>query len=990
MTQADIAIFDQLYGQLNKNQKLAVDTIEGPVTVQAGPGTGKTQVLTLRIANIMRIQGSDMADRILALTFTNAGVSAMRSRLASIIGSDAYRVNIFTFHSLSEHVIKNHSDYFLDHLESTALTDTERLQIAEHILTSGDYNIMKPFGAKTFYVKTALAAVDELKRDAFTPESFLEWNEEYKVSVLADEDSYYKRNGKGFSKGDLKKDVLKSYEKNLELGKFYTDYQQQLVNNKKYDYTDMIILANNAIESNPDLLYDLQEQYQYILLDEHQDTNTAQNHLVSLLANAEHLNGRPNLFTVGDDKQAIYRFQGASIENFTNFETAFSDVVTVSLQDNYRSGQSILDNSHELISANSQREHTKLESHSSDATVSVDEFIDYETELDFVASKIAELEKTGVSYGEMAILYRENKNTIEIKKALGQHSIPSVVMAREDILHTPLAQKLLLLLRVINNLHDNASVTKLLYSDLFNIHPYDVTRIISETRKSDSDKNIFSLISNKETIASLDLKTDKAIFECSEKITDSITLFENDSFLPALDRVMHKIGFMSQMLADVNSQQLLSVYDRLYQEFKKVVASNQKSGVNDILKHIDTLEDYGVTIDAPAQDHLDGVRLLTAHGSKGLEYEYVFVTNLVDKVWGNKKRMKQFSLPTMFSSGDNDDERRLLYVAMTRAKKGAYLTYAQTGSDGRVRDPSMFLYDVPEYQNVLKHTTPIELSHKHKPVAVFEHSIFNDDFIQKIFLKRPLSVTALNNYLDCPGRYFVNNLLQVPASYSRSLVYGSVIHAALEKFFTRSKTHKKLLGVSDLLDAFTAELSRQYLSQQEHADLLQKGLESLTNYYEQQIPHMSIDIDTEFRIPGVNFTLETGDIWVLTGALDKIEYTENDNHVIVHDYKTGKPFSEKNKEQKIALERQIAFYKLLLSLHRDGMYQMDSGVLDFVEASKKGEMEQHSIVVSQQQSSELCDSINQIHREVQEGVSFLDKRCNKPDCDACQLLKILN
>jgi len=994
MNLPETKLFDQFYKQLNPGQKSAVDAIEGPVIVQAGPGTGKTQILTLRIANILRQQGADMAENILALTFTNAGVTAMRKRLASIVGSEAYRVQIFTFHSFAEHVIKSHPDKFQDLLQSSAITDVERYAVLAEVIMSGDFELLRPFAAPQYYVPSVLSAIDSLKRDNVSPEDLLTWNESLKDSILESEDSYYKRSGKGYVKGDQKPDILKPYNKNKELAELYGMYEEKISSKKMYDFNDMIVRVIHAIESDADFQYELQERYQYLLVDEHQDTNAAQNKIIELLISAEHLNKKPNIFTVGDDKQAIYRFQGASLDNFLSFQNNFDDVQLVDLVENYRSGQQILDSSYALIETDSNdKDHVKLHGQADSSEVSIHEFNSYQDELHWISKEISKIQKNGTKIRDIAIIYRENKHTSEIQNTLAKQNIPSVVMAKQNILDTQLVFKIDLLLRSIADLTANANLAKLLYSNVFDLDNYDVVKVIERFRRNKRDRqtgsrHLFRVVSDKKTLQDIGVIDIDSMLGVSQLLQLCSANFASDSFLPAFDEMIRQTGILQDIIESDDSHNQLRFYDRLYQELRTLAESNPRLNIRDVIAHMETLREFNLTLEVSPQEHVDGVRLLTAHKSKGLEYQHVFITNVVDKVWGNKTARRQFQLPTGETKGDNDDERRLLYVGITRAMKNCYITFAQSSGD-RQTVPSQFLYDLGEVATWNKHEDSITLVEQYSEYdkSVVENSLFDHELIVSLYEKRALSITALNNYLDCPGRYFVNNLLQVPATYSRSLIYGSLVHRALELFFRQSMQESQILSKQKLVDLFVWSVEEEFLEESEKTDILKKGISSLEGYHDANASSWTYGVENEMRINGVQLVVGSKTI-TLTGVLDKVEKEENGIQVRVVDYKTGKTYSEKTKEQKQALDRQITFYSLLLSLYREGHFVMTSGVLDFVEPNKKTrEYEVHEISPGAESKEELIESINTMNTEITSGIDFLDRRCGKNECDACQLLK---
>jgi len=345
-------LFQKKYSQLNSEQKKAVDAIEGPVTVVAGPGTGKTTLLTLRIANILK-QTDISPDNILALTFTNAGVHAMRKKLVELIGDRAYQIGLYTFHSFAEHIIKEYEFYFPEFEHARVITDLEKLQTIESIIAKGNFEHITSKFDQFYAIRSISKAIDTLKQEGISPQMLPEKIGLWKKELYEDDGLYYKRKYGNNAAGDIKTSeetkLLKKVARVHEIVEVYGLYQKHLQENHLYDFSDMILSAIQGLENSEDFQFDIAEQYQYILVDEHQDTNEGQNKIVELLTSAPHLENRPNIFTVGDEKQSIYRFQGASKEAFERFQTMYKDVLTVALQTNYRSNQEILDASHDLI-----------------------------------------------------------------------------------------------------------------------------------------------------------------------------------------------------------------------------------------------------------------------------------------------------------------------------------------------------------------------------------------------------------------------------------------------------------------------------------------------------------------------------------------------------------------------------------------------------------------------------------------------------------------
>ena len=813
--------FQQKYSQLNSSQKEAVDTIEGPVIVVAGPGTGKTQILTLRIANILKNAGAGIEpENILALTFTNAGVHAMKKRLAEFIGSElAYRVGIFTFHGFAEEQISNFPDYFPNLAFSSVATDVECLQIIEQILKENDFTYLKTFASESHYVRSIRSSIDELKREGINPELFSEKIDEQKKDIIADENSYYKRATKKFKKGDLKPQALKPIEKNLELQIVYLEYQEKLREQKLYDYSDMILSVVEAMENNAEFLLILQEQYQYILVDEHQDTNEGQNRIISALIDSPHLNSQPNLFTVGDDKQAIYRFQGASVENFLHFKNKFSEVKVISLIENYRSTQDILDISHSLIEKSENGNgHKKLTSFSFEIEQwvaahcsndvknkqgvmtpclksgsvknKIKEFKTYKDELIFIAQDILEKIKKGVNPSDIAVMYREHNNLPFIQEVFEKMQVPFIVTSKLNVLDDQEIKKLLLLIRAIYNPRNSEVLAKVIFFDFLNLKTSDAILLLDLFNHSFKNKSLFNLISNEKFLETKEFSNLESVMELSEFLLKQKKQSENISFIEFFENLVRESGFLKHILAKKYNVFLLAKLEKVFDEIKTQVRNDNSYYLENFINYLNLCSTYNLALEISVPLEVDGVNLMTAHGSKGLEFDDVYITNAVHGLWGGKRKRQSFQLPVNSVQGDVEDERRLFYVALTRAKKNITITYSEFDSNGREKSSSLFISELDE--NLIDEQK-VELSSKEKSVEInfvprltTAKSLVDLDYIQEKFLNMQLSVSALNNYFQSPILYFFRNLVRLPSGQTKSLVYGNIIHGTLDKFFAQS------------------------------------------------------------------------------------------------------------------------------------------------------------------------------------------------------------
>ena len=655
--------YETAYTRLNPAQKKAVDSIEGPVMVVAGPGTGKTQILTLRIATILKETQANPED-ILALTFTNSGVRAMRDRLRTYIGDAAYRVNIFTFHSFAEYILKQYSSYFPGHEYSEVITALEKSQILEEILEAYDFSKIVSTYDRFSSLRQVMDAIDSIKQEGLSPEEFEASIPQWEQAQLADENMFYRVSRGAFKKGDIKPAELKKVEQRVakarEISTAYRAYQAALQKRQRYDFSDMILTVLRGLEESSELVLDLAERYQYLLIDEHQDTNEGQNKLIELITAADHLEGHPNLFTVGDEKQSIYRFQGASEETFDHFRSFYKDVSVIDLTENYRSTAPILEAAHSVI-INSLPTAIALNSNQpEDKVVQVREFSDYKFELLWLANDIRQCLDAGVPPEEIAIIYRSNKHLGEIKPLLEQYSIPYLVRAKDTVLDDPRISLFLSLFSVIANPNDDHSLGKLLFADFLGLDPIMVTSTLREYRSAARAGQAASLLDF--------LRSTKGYEELVSLVGELVTYDANHHFTDTFKEVLERSGFLKQSLTLSDSRNALRKIEVLMNEMRTHAEREKAYQAKDFVAFLSATEAYRLTIEATATTVGGGVQCLTAHSSKGLEFEYVYVVNTTSKNWEKSRGFSPITLPLKQYQGDLHDERRLFYVAMTRAE----------------------------------------------------------------------------------------------------------------------------------------------------------------------------------------------------------------------------------------------------------------------------------------------------------------------------------
>ncbi len=985
--------FKKAYNNLNTEQRQAVDTIEGPVMVNAGPGTGKTQILTLRIARILE-QTDTKPEQILALTFTNAGSFTMRERLTQYVGDLAYRVNIYTFHSFCKQVIQNNSFYFPQFEYANVIDDLQKVKIIESILDQSHFTYLKGSHDEYQKVKDITRALNTIKKEGLSADQFAALIPKWKDELYQDENLYYKRKYKEYNAGDIKPQEEQKIQRRIaqgyELVDLYRQYQQQLSDLKLYDFSDMILTVLDRLRTDENFKFDLQEQFQYVLVDEHQDTNEGQNELIELLTDAEHLNRRPNVFTVGDEKQSIYRFQGASEETFRHFNTLYDDIAHISLIQNYRSTKNILDASHAVITSSLEQSVALTSNTLDNEPIHIGEFSNYKFELLYVAYDIQQKIAQGVAPEHIAILYRANKHLTDLKTVLSHASIPFSVYSKDSVFEDVDISNIIKLLKVIINPVDEEQLSKALLINFLGLDGHDVIKILdARSSYARSGTSLFDMLRDSVILGDIGLTHSDRVLEFSTLLTQSIIAIQNEHILDFLKSFLMNIGYTSYMLASPMSRDKMLKLDKLFDEIKKQDAKGAFK-IQDFIKLVDSYHAYHLDIESGSPDLKTGVQLMTAHGSKGKEFEHVYLINTTRSHWENSRSFGGIALPIQDYKGDVHDERRLFYVAMTRARRSLSITYSKTDWEGREQEKSMFITEILSECSVLIDVATFEQSHADDLIQFLVPStqsktIYDIEYISEIFMRRGLTVTGLNNYVTCPIKYFYRSLIQIPSGYSAILKYGNAVHGALEKFFARSAQTGELESIEVLCDLFSIEIERSGLRNEDYQKYLARGLENLGYWYKNRKQDLGVFVKLEEKVKR-DFQIDDTTHICIHGILDKIEFTnpQLEGGVTIVDYKTGKAYSHKNKEQRKDLERQLIFYYVLLEEYQKDAWHVNSAMLDFIEPNDKGKSELHVLEVGPAQIQEMKELITRTAHEILSG-EFLNKGCKKKDCEWCAL-----
>ena len=1024
--------FKEEYERLNEKQRLAVDTIEGPVMVIAGPGTGKTQILASRIGKIL-LDTDAQPGNILCLTYTDSGAVAMRRRLLQFIGPDAYKVNIYTFHAFCNDVIQENLSLF----EKTVLdpvSDLEKIQFFKELIDTFPKNhpLKRYRGDVYFEVNNLQSLFSNMKREGWTAEFINQKIDEYLADLATRDEFIYKRKYKEFNAGDLKKDKIQEEKERMEklraaVGEFER-FQQLMRKKNRYDFDDMINWVIKAFEENKNLLANYQEKFQYILVDEYQDTSGTQNKLVELLISYW---DKPNVFVVGDDDQSIYRFQGANVENMMDFANNYKDdLLTVVLTNNYRSIQPILDISKTLINRNDERLVKKINGLSKDLLSTnkqinqltnkplIKEYDTQRQEMIGIAKQVQDLVTQDVSPGRIGIIYKENKYGEELAQYFKLLNIPVYSKRHLNILELPLAQKLVLVLKYLASEHDipysgDEMLFEILHFEWFNIPPIEIAKLtmeVAEKRYKDDKTSIRQLLSEKANLPAKDLFTSNlhdGLKKASAVIEKLIADVSNATLQHLFENIIREAGVLSHIMQSTDKHWQLQILTGLFDFVKEETHRTPVLNLQGFVNLIEMMEKEKIKLPLVQVSGSDkGVNLMTVHGSKGLEFEYVLFVGCNSSYWEKKKKPGGgYKLPdTMFSSapslggglGEAEELRRLFYVALTRAEQHLYISYCKFKNDGKELEPSMFIAEIQdEHQlpvekiiidtEVLSEFSALHFGEAEAP----EIEKIEEEFIGHLLDKFVMNVTALNNYLKCPLEFYFKNLIRIPSPKNEATEFGSAIHYALEKLFRKMQDEKKdkFSAKKEFIADFDwyMQRHRESFTKEQFARRMEYGQEVLSNYYDEYINSFNKIVAIERRIKTVYKDVP------IKGALDKLEFDGKSVNVV--DYKSGDPDKGIPKTKGPSDKdpnggdywRQAVFYKILVDNYEQKDWKVISTEFDFIEPDKKKKYRKEKLLITPADITTVTQQITSTWEKIQNREFYIG--CGKEDCHWCNFAK---
>ena len=906
-------IFKQGYESLNSNQKQAVDTINGPLCVLANAGSGKSTVVALRTCNIL--QKTDMKpSNILCLTFSNAGVNSMRKKLRSLMGEEAEQVKVSTFHSFAHDIIIDSNEPGSKN-RTSILTPGQRFMVLEKLLsnpkTAGTFYDLKPTSAKKLH---SLHNIFNLfKKECITNEDIISYTNQCLESILPYEQEYLLKSGELNKKGrDLAQKIADFSKSIIPL---YNEYQSVLEDKKKIEFQDMLNDSVYILESNTSLRQALQERYQYIMVDEFQDCNKIMVALLGLLIKDVE---SPNLCIVGDELQTIYRFQGANLSNFEWISNMLPEIQTIVLDTNYRSTTNILNKSYDLICQSKHIHPLKkspmvagndnLEKWQNDIPT-LTSYEDQEQEAYSIACSIKELIEKTEADEDIIVLARKNNDLIPIQKWLKTLDVEyKLNFSKNNLLDTKYGKAIYNILLCLKFMDKNTEVADAYFCELLIQSGYknDLGYAYLLYKKENFDSSFINWLLEKEG----DSKLVWIKFHVKQ-----LQVFENVKYKELIANTTTLLDmFVFKLIGEHTNVKIKEEWESFVTQF---LNSDKDKSLESLAELLEYYNHYNLSIDyVDSTPNKARVILSTIHGTKGLEYDYVYLISLVNSayedkgdVYGSINVPKILNRFIMTEAEDTEDLLKLIYVAMTRAKKNLHLSYFRTAFNGKsVSVTSLLKPQIDNQSLVITEKENFQLPHFEAvkvPLGLDKEYL---DLVKEKLEKFHISPSSISNWLSCENKFFYHNICKIPGLPSAPTSFGQLLHGTLEHIVEGVNLQPSSDEINSIVDNVFLKYQHRFhpLHRANYKRYAKVVIETyLTNY-----PILKRPIYTEKYL-----TTALSNGVRINGFIDRVDQTDNGYHIV--DYKSNK-FAEKleafEDEQNIGngYWKQGAIYKRLV------------------------------------------------------------------------------
>ncbi|MDO8559813.1 MAG: UvrD-helicase domain-containing protein [bacterium] len=936
-----------LLANLNDAQRAAVTHGDGPLLIVAGAGTGKTTVITSRVAWLIT-QGKANADGVLALTFTDKAAGEMEERIDRLVPYGTVDLWVSTFHGFCQRVLAAHAvDIGLPGNFRLLNATQQWLLVREH-LDEFKLKYYRPLGNPAKFIHALLSHFGRAKDEAVSPEEYLRFGKE--VALNTDTDRFVsqiltKDERAQLTAVEVRELAAMEISKINEVAEAYFTYQRLLLDKGALDFGDLITATLRLLRERPKLLAQYRAQFKYVLVDEFQDTNWAQYELVKLLTEPKR-----NITVVGDDDQSIYKFRGASVANILQFKDDYPQAREIFLTTNYRSRQGILDTSYQAIQRNNperlevilaaRNANTGLSKRltavrGGEAALQVIVAPTAEDEVRQVVAKIRECKEKepALSWSDFAVLARANDHLSGFDYGLQQAGIPYLLYSSRGLYTKPVVLDVVAFLRLLDNYHESPAMYRVLSWSVWDLPQAAlVTLNYWAHRKA---RSLYHVARDTAGVPELDdevrakLSTVVALVDELSKLTRERTARE------VVLELLQRSGYLAWLTASDDARRLeqvgyLNQFFRVLTNFETTAADRSvRAFLRQLTLELEAGEAGSL---APELDQgPDAVRLMTVHAAKGLEFAHVFVVNMAERRFPTTERAETIPLPAglikeRLPGGDVhlQEERRLLYVAVTRAKDSITFSFAQRYGGTRAKKPSPFLAE-------LGLAPPEEAS---RPAGVVPQLDLEPGESRALpkgrheFYRMPakFSYSQLKAYEACPWKYRFAFLLRVPVRGRAVFSFGQTIHAVLQRAYELVASRQgaaqatlfdqprgsgpgrpvgELVGLEELQQLYRdCWVDDWYADPREREKYFAHGLELMADYYgfiKDQV------VNPKYLEQGFNLKLEdvaTGRQHILFGKIDRVD--ERDGKLSLIDYKTGNPKDKLTTEDK----EQLLIYQL--------------------------------------------------------------------------------
>lgn len=869
--------------RFNQEQIEAIEFGEGPLLIIAGAGTGKTMVITERIKHLI-LQKGVKPEEVLALTFTEKAAYEMQERVDKLMPYGYTQMWISTFHSFCDTFLRDESLHIGINPNYKLMTEAESVLFLKKNIFKLHLDYFRPLGNPVKFLEALLVHFSRLKDEDITPAEYLSY-----AQSLAHE--LEKKKEENREEEEIKKTI--------ELAGAYRAYEELKVQEGVFDFSDLISHTLNLLRTRKNVLKKYQEQFKYILVDEFQDTNYAQNALAILLSGQ-----RKNITVVADDDQAIYRWRGAALSNVMQFKNNFPGAHSITLRRNYRSTQTILDHAYTLIQHNNPNRLETIENVSKKLVAARRvkgapiEFIHtnrVDEEAEAIAKKIGELVKNGeYKYSDIAILVRANNHAQPITHTLTRFKIPYQFLGPAQLFHQEEIKDLIAYLKVLYNLEDSVSLFRVLSMDIFSLSVRDISTLLTLSKRR--GLTLFEALEKVEETRLSDEATQK-VTRIVKMILRHLERVKKDTAGQLLYYFLVDSGLFTQLVEKhtAKEEQVAQNVARFFDKIKTFETTTHDTHLYAVVDWIDLMMEMGESPLVSETDWRDtnAVNILTIHSSKGLEFPVVFMPNLVVDRFPTRERREKIPIPPnlikeILPLGDYhlQEERRLFYVGMTRAKDLLFFTAASFYAEGkREKKVSPFVYEAlptlqtsgKEKERIPTQLSLIDITREYDQ----ETSAHHDTSSLTPFKIASLSFSQLQAFDICPLHYRARFILRLPTPVSAPLSFGISIHAALKDFYEFQKQ-----GNTPTLQDFLAFLRKNWVSEgyQEKTyeqKMFERGEAIVKNYYEKYFDPKKTPLSLELP-----FSFYLDPTLKITGKIDRVDGLPG--HAIeIIDYKTG-------------------------------------------------------------------------------------------------------